>query len=106
MNRFQISHACSILLSTMLFPISIAIIKTSIDGNFSGTSFVFAGTPFLMYLVGPIFLIIGPLIGIFVHSKIHQLSLKVVVYVIVGFILGCLFYLVFVNDGGKIYKGI
>ena len=94
MSFIQISHACAILLSTVLFPMSLLIIEFVISGKFSGDGFAI-----VMFLVGPIFFVIGPIIGIVIHLlKIREFSKKISVYSVAGIILGLCFYL-YINNG-------
>ncbi|KGR80413.1 hypothetical protein [Ureibacillus manganicus] len=97
MSSIQISHACAILLSTMFFPLSLVIIEFFVSGNFSGEGFAI-----VMAIVGPIFFVIGPIIGIIVHLfKVRDFSKKIAVYSIAGIILGLCFYL-YINNGNNI----
>lgn len=109
MNKLQISHVCSIILSTFIFPMILVIISVLLNGGVSEGVSMFGAVPFLMFFVGPIFFITGPLVGMFIHYKVRQFSITLVVYLVVGLISGGMFCIGFDNIeriGWYMFSGI
>lgn len=99
LNSIQISHACAILLSTLLFPLSLIIIEFILNGRISESGFGYA---IVMFAVGPVYFFIGPMIGIVVHLLgMNVVFKKLACYSVAGIILGLIFSFFF-NNGVSI----
>jgi len=102
LSTFQISHACAVLLSTLLSPLLFFMFNITFYGGSIG-DFAMIALILLMFYLGPIFLVVGPLVGIVVHYKVRFFHMKLIVYLKAGILCGGLFYLVRDNGGGDIW---
>lgn len=95
-SSIQISHACAILFSTLLFPLCLIMFNIVLYGEISGAGL---GYVFVMFIVGPVYFVIGPIIGVLVHLfGIHDVYKKLAFYSAVGIVLGLILYFFFNNS--------
>lgn len=100
LSTFQISHVCAVLLTSILFPISLTLLQLALSGGTSENVPIFGtGIAFLMFVFGPIFLLFGPLIGLVVHFNVVPFAMKLIIYLIAGSLCGVVFHLATVNGG-------